>query len=133
MIVVFDTNVYIAAVITEGVCSKLLHRARMAEFTLVICPFILDEVRRIFSKKLRLSTNEVNETIAILSEAIAETVEHQLKVRGVCRDADDDNVLACAMAAKASYLVTGDADLLEIGKYQGVEILTPRDFELRCC
>ena len=41
MIAVFDTNVLIAAIITEGVCSKLLHRARTREFSLVSCPFIM--------------------------------------------------------------------------------------------
>jgi hypothetical protein len=39
-----------------------------------------------------------------------------------CRDADDDSVIACALPAKAAYLVTGDDDLLEIKKYKGVRI-----------
>jgi predicted nucleic acid-binding protein len=38
-------------------------------------------------------------------------------------------VLACALAAKAEYLVTGDSDLLEIKNFQGIKILTPREFE----
>lgn len=43
--------------------------------------------------------------------------------------ADDDNVLACALAAKAAYLVTGDADLLALKNFRGVKIISPRDFE----
>jgi predicted nucleic acid-binding protein len=42
----------------------------------------------------------------------------------------DDKVLACAQAAEADYLVSGDSDLLERKKFRGVTILTPRDFEL---
>ena len=46
----------------------------------------------------------------------------------VCRDPDDDWVLATAVAGQAEAIVTGDGDLLALGKYQGVAILTPRQF-----
>ena len=130
MIAVFDTNVLIATLITEGICSKLLHRARTGEFTLVSCPFIMKELRRILSKKFRLANGEMALTMEPVTEAIDQIIEHTLKIKGVCRDPDDDNILACALAAKAEYLVTGDADLLELKSYQGIRIITPRDFEV---
>ena len=129
MIAVFDTNVLIAALITEGICSKLLHRARTGELTLASCPFIMKELRRILSKKFRLADGEMASTMEPVTEAIDQIIEHTLKIKGVCRDADDDNILACALAAKAEYLVTGDADLLVLKSYQGIRIITPRDFE----
>ena len=46
----------------------------------------------------------------------------------VCRDPDDDYALGCAMAGAADYLVTGDADLLTLGKYKGVSIVEAREF-----
>lgn len=58
MIAVLDTNVLVAAIITEGVCSKLLHRARIREFSLVSCPFIMKELQRILSKKFKLTHEE---------------------------------------------------------------------------
>ena len=64
-----------------------------------------------------------------INEAICQVIEYSLKITDICRDADDDNIIACAAAAKADYLVTGDSDLLEIKGYQGVKIITPRDFE----
>ena len=130
MTAVFDTNVYVAALVTEGLCFRLLHRARAQEFTLVACPFIINELRRILSKKFRLSSADSAEAMVPVTEAIGRMIEHDMNVTGVCRDADDDNVLACALAAKAGYLVTGDADLLVIGTYKGIKIVTPRDFEL---
>jgi uncharacterized protein len=130
VIAVFDTNVYIAAIVTEGICSRLLHRGRAGEFSLVACPFIIGELRRILSKKFRLSAGDVAEAMVPVTEAIGRIVEHDVKVTGVCRDADDDNILACALAARAGYLVTGDADLIVIGTYRGIRIVTPRDFEL---
>lgn len=129
MTAVFDTNVFIAAIITEGICSKILHRARAREFSLVSCPFIMAEIRRVLSKKFHLSRDEISSAIDPISGAINQIIEHKLKIANTCRDADDDNIIACAVAAKADYLVTGDDDLLEIKSYQGLNILSPRDFE----
>jgi putative PIN family toxin of toxin-antitoxin system len=129
MIVVFDTNVLLAAIITEGMCSKLLHRARAGEFSLVSCPFILGELRRILSKKFRLPGEELDSAMEPISEAIAQVIDHTLMITDICRDADDNNVLACAEAGKAAYLVTGDSDLLEIKRYKDIGIVSPRDFE----
>jgi len=80
-------------------------------------------------KRFRLPHEEIASAIEPISEAIDQIIEHNLKVTNICRDRDDDHVLACALAAKAEYLVTGDSDLLEIKNFQGIKILTPREFE----
>jgi predicted nucleic acid-binding protein len=49
---------------------------------------------------------------------------------GACRGSDDDNVLDCLIASGADYLVTGDAELLELKTFGGKPILTPSDFEM---
>ncbi len=126
---VFDSNVFIAALITEGLCARLLHRARMREFSLVSCPFITNEIRHILERKFRLADGEIASAMEPVTEAVGQIIEHKLQLKGVCRDPDDDNILACSMAANAEYLVTGDADLLELKTYQGIRIITPRDFE----
>jgi predicted nucleic acid-binding protein len=41
----------------------------------------------------------------------------------VCRDPDDDHVLACALAAQADLIVSGDADLLNLREYQSIRIV----------
>ena len=46
----------------------------------------------------------------------------------VCRDPDDDKFLSCAIDAKCLYIVSGDKDLLSLGEYKGVEIMTVSDF-----
>ena len=130
MIAVFDTNVLIAAIITEGVCSKLLTRAHTREFSLVLCPFIMTEIRRILSKKFRLSPEETASAIELIIEATGQVIKHGIKVTNICRDSDDNHVLACAFAANAQYLVTGDNDLLELKNFQDIRILSPREFEL---
>lgn len=130
MNVVFDTNVLLAAFLTEGVCAKLLVRARRRQFDLITCPFILQEFERILTKKFSATKSEKDSALAILTEAVQNTVLPSETVFGICRDKDDDNVLACALEATADYLVTGDKDLLTLYRFKGTQIVTPREFEL---
>ena len=126
----FDTNVLLAAFLTEGVCEKLLTRARKRHFELISCPFILHEFDRILAKKFSATKSERETALALISEAAMDIVHPSATPSGACRDSDDDNVLACAVEAAAEYLVTGDKDLLHMKTYRGIRILTPRDFEL---
>lgn len=41
----------------------------------------------------------------------------------ILNDPDDDQVLACALAAQADIIVSGDGDLLALGAYQGIPII----------
>lgn len=127
---VFDTNVLIAAFATEGICSKVLTRGRKKQFDLITCQFILKEFKRILIKKITASKNEVYDALKLVSESVHLVVNPKQTVTGICRDKSDDNILACAMEAKADYLVTGDADLLELKHFKGTKIVTPREFEL---
>jgi putative PIN family toxin of toxin-antitoxin system len=127
---VFDTNVLIAAFISEGVCSKIFTRARRRQFELITCPFILQEFERVIRKKFSATHGEVQEALVVISEATKTVVHPSQKVTGVCRDADDNNILSCVLEAKADYLVTGDPDLLELKSFSGTQIIPPRDFEL---
>jgi predicted nucleic acid-binding protein len=55
-------------------------------------------------------------------------VEIDAKVEGVCRDPHDDKFLAAAINGGATFLVTGDRDLLVLERFQDVEIITPQEF-----
>jgi len=126
---VFDTNVLIAAFVAEGLCATLLRRARKGEFQLILCPGILQEFQRVLRGKFAAAPAEIREAVALVQEA-AETVTPGLgPLPGVCRDRSDDAVLACALAARAEFLVTGDDDLLELRTFQRIRIIRPRDFE----
>ncbi len=130
MKVVFDTNVLVAAFVSEGVCSKLLGRARRRQFELVVCPFILNELDTVLRKKFAATKGETKQALRILGEAVFIIVHPSQAVPRICRDPDDDHILSCSQAASADYLVTGDSDLLELGEFQGARIITPRGFEL---
>ena len=127
---VFDTNVLISAFLTEGVCSKLLVRARKKQFHLTTCPFILDEFQAILRGKLSATKGEIQAAVQLINEAAQSVVHPEHTAAGTCRDADDDNVLDCLIASGADYLVTGDADLLALKTFRGKAIIRPRDFEM---
>lgn len=54
----------------------------------------------------------------------SEVVEIADKIKRVCRDADDDKFIACALSSSADIIATGDKDLLDIGVYKGVRIIS---------
>ena len=126
---VFDTNVLMAAFVTEGICSKLAGRARRGQFDLITCPFILKEFETVLLKKFSATKSEIRQALRLLAEAISILIRPTQPVYGICRDPDDDSILSCCLAASADYLVTGDSDLLELGEFRGTRIISPRDFE----
>jgi putative PIN family toxin of toxin-antitoxin system len=127
---VFDTNVLVAAFVTEGICSKILVRGRKRQFQLIACPIILREFENVLIKKFSATRIEARSTLEIVSEAMHSVVRPSQSVQGVCRDPEDDAILACALEAGADYLVTGDVDLLELKLFKGIRVVTPREFEL---
>ena len=130
MIAVFDTNIIVAAFVSEGVCSKLLRRGRNRQFSLVTCPFILHEFQQILKRKFKANRKEIQEAMQLIRQAALIMVQPPWEIPHVCRDPDDNQILACAYAAKADYLVTGDDDLLVLKEFKNFRIIKPRDFEL---
>ena len=128
---VFDTNVLIAAFLTDGLCAKLLLRARRNEFSLILCPFILQEFQKFLQIKIKASNQEIEMAVNLLKEAASEINQPSIfsGIERTCRDADDDNILKCALASESDYLVTGDDDLLTLHKYGKTKIIKPRQFE----
>jgi putative PIN family toxin of toxin-antitoxin system len=128
---VFDTNVLIAAFLTDGLCAKLLLRARRNEFSLILCPFILQEFQKFLQIKIKASNQEIEMAVNLLKEAASEINQPSFfsGIKRICRDADDDNILKCALASESDYLVTGDDDLLTLHKYGKTKIIKPRQFE----
>ena len=49
-----------------------------------------------------------------------------IEVIRIARDPDDDQVLACAVAANSQWIVSGDLDLLDLGTFRGIRILSAR-------
>ena len=46
----------------------------------------------------------------------------------MCRDPDDDEIIATAVAGNCDFIITGDKDLLVVQRFSGIEIVSPREF-----
>ncbi len=127
---VFDTNVLVAAYLTEGLCARLLRRARQHQFELIICPHILKECRDNLKKLTSPLPEVLGATMGQLKAIAAFVTPPARMTPRVCRDPTDNIILGCALAAQADYLVTGDHDLLDLHPFHNLSIVSPRDFEL---
>ncbi len=126
MKVVLDTNVLIAGLVAHGACAELLEHV-LENHELVISSHILEELERVLVAKLRFSKAHVAQAVSLLRHA-ARFVEVNPPYPALCRDPDDNAVLALVLAAKPACLVTGDDDLLVMQSAAGVPIVTPRGF-----
>jgi putative PIN family toxin of toxin-antitoxin system len=125
VIVVPDTNVLIAALVAKGLCAEVITHA-IRERSLVSSVVLLDELDETVRAKFQV-TPAVAAFLKLFRKEIR-LVEPVLLSKPVCRDADDDLVLGTAVAAKADWIVTGDADLLVLGSYRQIAIITPRQY-----
>jgi|SRR5437764_10928818 len=125
--VVIDTNIYISALLFGGLPGSLLDIAFLQSFVLVISPALLDELDEKLLLKFEIS---VEDTAIIRGklESIAEIIRPDLVLNVVEDDPDDDRVLECAVKGDADYIVTGDRHLLKLGVYEGISIVTVRQF-----
>lgn len=127
MRLVLDTNVVISGLLWNGAPRSLLDFIRQTKAELCTCPELLDELTRVchypkFQQRIWRSGLDIGELLAnYLSFAEQVIVPHP--VPHVCRDENDDIVLACAVAAKGELIVTGDSDLLVMQQYRGIQIM----------
>lgn len=126
MRIVFDTNVLIAALISRGFCHELLEHCVLTH-TVIASDFILDEVEEKLVSKFKYSVDLAEEAKALLRSRMQIVVPSRLS-SPVSRDADDDSVIATAVAGRGDWIITGDRDLLVLKEFEGVRIVTPRQF-----
>lgn len=126
MKIVLDTNVLIAAFATRGLCEALFEHC-LENHEIVLSEQLLTEVGGKLRSKLRLPEKTAEDILGFLRDH--STIWEPSEVPAdACRDADDLAVLGTAEAARASYIVTGDQDLLVLETFREIPILTPRKF-----
>lgn len=130
MRLVLDTNVVVAGLLWSGHPRHLLDLAIDETATLFSSPTLLDELARTlrYPKLARriAQSGTTSSDLAIRYSALVTLLSPTQVPRVVAHDADDDQVLACAVAAQADLIVSGDKHLLGLGgTYQGIPIVTP--------
>lgn len=130
MRLVLDTNIVVSGLIWGGVPRRLLDLGRDGQVTLFTSSVLLDELADVLSRnKFAALLKSQAITPAFLMQRygmLARLVTPQAIERTV-RDADDDALIATALAAQADILVTGDNDLLVLHPHQKIQILNAAD------
>jgi putative PIN family toxin of toxin-antitoxin system len=124
--VLLDTNVLIAAFIAHGACHEILEHC-IHHHELTTSTALLEEFRGVMREKFRFTPAEVREAMQLLRGQMKLIDPPPLEAT-VCRDPDDDRVLAAALAGAVSCIVTGDKDLLILEEYRGIRIVAPDGF-----
>jgi len=126
--VVLDTNVFVSGVFFGGLPGRVLAAWQDGKAEVVLSHEIIEEYVRV-GRELSDRYPHVDLEPALHLLAVSTTlVDSSDLPEPVSRDPDDDKFLACALAAGADCVVSGDRDLLEVSSYQGVVVMSPRGF-----
>ncbi len=129
MRLVLDTNVVASVGLWDGAPASLLDDAEAGDVDLCTSRHLLAELARIlrrakFSKAIAASGFTREELVLGYAE-LATLCEPAGIAPTVRSDPDDDHVLACALAAAADTIVSGDVHLLNLAHYHGIAIINP--------
>ena len=128
MKVVLDTNVLLSGFLWEGVCGQLLDRCFESPGMVVITSqYIVDDFVRQAADKLKAPAEKIERAMSYLQKHACMVTPDPVPPNA-CRDPDDLPVLGTAVAARADFLVTGDLDLLCLGAYEDIPIVSPAEF-----
>ena len=123
MKVVFDTNVFVAALtLPGGRGDQAIRKIVEGEDSLAPSRPILDELLSGLARKFARDREELARVAVFLSN-LGEIVE-PVESLTVLADEPDNRILECALAANARLIVTGDRAMLALGEYRGVRIVS---------
>lgn len=132
MNVVPDTNTVVSGLLWRGAPYDVLDLARLGKITLFTTPTLLAELRDVLKRpKFVARLKRVGTTpkkLSIQYAALAKLAHPEPIEPVILADPDDDAVLACALSANAQVITSGDSHLLALKTYQGIPILTAREF-----
>ncbi len=128
MRVVIDTNVFISGVFFSGPPPHILKVWRDGKVRLAVSAEILDEYQRAAQVLAEQHPQANLDPILDLLTVEADFVSAPPLPEDVCEDPEDDKFLACAVAAKAKIVISGDKHLLRASGYRDIVVMRPREF-----
>jgi len=110
--VVIDTNVFVSGIFFSGPPSRILKAWQEDRIQIAISEEIIEEYRRVMEElSKKLETIDIDSILELLFIEAELVPSHSFETP-VCEDPDDDKFLACAIASKSPYIISGDKHLL---------------------
>jgi putative PIN family toxin of toxin-antitoxin system len=130
--VVLDTVVFVRALINpKGRWGRLLF-GHADKYVIVLSPEIVKEILEVINRpELHRRFPEMAELPRldlVLSKLEEADVVEPLERLEVCRDPQDNKFFECAVAARADYIVSEDRDILDVGEYRGIRMVSATEF-----
>ena len=131
---VFDSGVLVSAFLSKkGVSAELLHLAHQEFFQIFLCEEIFEEIRRVLLTYPHIRDRYFysNRQVAMFCQGLRDAtdlVNRLPTIKAVINDLNDDMIVACAVKARADFIVSRDEDLLELKKYKGIKVVSPEEF-----
>ncbi|OGW26192.1 MAG: putative toxin-antitoxin system toxin component, PIN family [Nitrospirae bacterium GWC2_42_7] len=127
MRVVFDTNIFISAFVFPGTqAESAIIRILEDKDVLLLSKPIIDEVLTVMSSKFSRDREAISRVAVYLSE-LGQNIDTKKKV-SILKDEPDNRILECAISGKADAVVTGDKQMLSLIEYQGIKIITLKQY-----
>jgi len=126
MRILVDTNVIVSGLIAKGACFEILEDM-VYSHTPIVTPFILSECQEVLLQKFHLSKPAVGKLLNVI-KVYFKKGENSTRLINVCRDSDDNQILADALINKVDVIFSGDIDLLVLEKYEGIRIIASKDY-----
>jgi putative PIN family toxin of toxin-antitoxin system len=125
--VVFDTNIFISALIIQGSQAEAaILKILKGTDTLIISREIISEILSVLSAKFSREKEELARVAVNLAD-LSEMVYPTEKIN-ILRDVPDNRILECALSGNADVIVTGDKEMLKLQEYKGTRIITLREY-----
>lgn len=124
--VVVDTNIIISAILYLGRPAEILELILSQQVIAVISPVLLSELQEVLTKKFGFSTEKFQQIEQKIFNNFS--LEYPKQSLSIVRDNDDNRVLEAAIEGRCNYIVTGDKDLLDLGSFKDIKIVTAAEF-----
>lgn len=129
--VVLDTNILVSGVIASGYSASILDAALRQEIKLVTSSHLLEEFSEVITRRhIARKYPKASENADVLLDFLRafSILTPGIPTEAISADRDDDFVLACALDESVDAIVSGDPHLLSLENYQGIPILSPKEF-----
>lgn len=127
--VVLDTNVLVSGLL-GGTAMEVIRHWRSGAFDLIVSEEIYSEYEQVLKRpRFKLPEWIIRELLDYIQNK-ALWVEPHTSVGSVIRDPCDVKFLEAATAGHADWIVSGDKDLLDLGQFKSIPIISLREFLL---